>query len=507
MLKWITGSKVDHPLADPKGARELVAELPPHDFQKALDEISGWLEGLAEAEGLKLDRQLEVLELLDTAARPHHRKLVQEYLGMTRQQKFQETKLWTAGQRYAKALTDTYLACVKQYRDGANGASAVKKQIPVVIARTLRASAMRVKWTMLRYGPFEAGLWSGIGEIYDYSVAHGFEATELTIYPGALHGTGTIRAEFAKVLMLWSSSTDVLPPVKQEIADRTIAHFAKDFRVEPAMFAGALYAFDAAQDRPPVRLVGDAPPGETRVYLGPGEAPARLKELQTALESTGSVPSGVSLGASYPPDTVLPVWKHLALYWSDKPPARTSERRETTARITVVPGYFALLDELERDESDALNFSVSSAESWIVENVSDRGYGALVPASTTDWIRVGEIIGLQVEGAQQWGVGIIRRVMRDEQRQFRVGIEVISRGVTMVRISHVRGGESEYAVLLSGTPDQNGEVGLVMRAGRYDPNVSIELTGRSKSYRFLPSRMMDAGDDFDWATFKVAQPV
>jgi hypothetical protein len=28
---------------------------------------------------------------------------------------------------------------------------------------------------------------------------------------------------------------------------------------------------------------------------------------------------------------------------------------------------------------------VSAAESWVVENVSDGGYGALVPAATTDW--------------------------------------------------------------------------------------------------------------------------
>jgi hypothetical protein len=45
-----------------------------------------------------------------------------------------------------------------------------------------------------------------------------------------------------------------------------------------------------------------------------------------------------------------------------------------------------------------------------------------------------------------------------------------------------------------------------MRAGRYDPNVPIDITGRSKSYRFLPSRLKDAGDDYDWGMFKVARP-
>ena len=506
MLKWIVGSKVDHPLADPKQARTLVSELPPHDYLRALEEITGWLESLNSTEGFKLDRVFEITELLDGAAKNHHRKLVLEYLAMSRQQKFQENKLWTCGYNHSKALGDTYRAAVKQYQSGASGAGSVKKQVPVVIARALRALAMRVKWTMLRYGPFEPQLWASIGELYRYAVKSGFEATELVVYPG-VQGTSSIEQEYLKVLMLWASSADGLPPVKQEIAERTIAHFGKLFRLASAPFPGAIYAFDTGRDKPPVRLFGNPPTGDDVSFFGPGDAPAKLAEIVAAVERTGGLPSTVNLGAPYPAEAVLAVLRHLALYWSGKPPARAFERRATTARITVVPGYFGLLDELERDESDALNFSVSSAESWVVENVSENGYGALVPASTTDWIRVGEMIGLQVEGAQEWGVGMIRRVLRDEQRQYRVGIEIISRSVIMVRISQGESvQEGENAVLLSGTPDSNGEVGLVMRAGRYDPNLAIGITGRSKSYCFTPSRMMDAGDDFDWAMFKVSQP-
>jgi hypothetical protein len=163
-----------------------------------------------------------------------------------------------------------------------------------------------------------------------------------------------------------------------------------------------------------------------------------------------------------------------------------------------------LLDELERDEEDALNFTVSSTESWVVEDVSDNGFGALVPASATDWIRVGEIIGVRVEGSQHWGVGLVRRVSRDEQRECHVGIEMISHRVIVVRISAVAAtGESDTAILLSGTPDVNGEVGLVTRAGRFDPRSSVQVNGRTKSYVFVPSRLADAGDDFDWGLFQI----
>ena len=504
MLKWIVGSKVDHPLADPKQAKALVADLPQHDFQKALEEITSWLQSVNETEGFKLDRLFEIVELLDTTGKVHHRKLLLEYLAMSRQQKFQENKLWSAGHGFAKALDTLYLKAIRLYLGGASGAAAVKKQVPAAITRALRTLALEVKWTMLRYGPFEAKLWSSIGELHALARKGGFADTPIVLQPG-LHGTATVEQESLKVMMLWASSADVLPPLKQEIADRTIAHFSKLFRLADKPFPGALYMFNPAQDRPPTRLFGTPPDAPGSVFFGPGDAPAKLAEMIALIEQTGALPSTLILGAPYPADTVLSTLRHLAVYWSDKPPARASERVATTARITVVPGYFALLDELEREETDALNFSVSSAESWVVENASEKGYGALVPASTTDWIRVGEMIGVQVEGAPEWGVGIVRRVMRDAERQYHVGIEMISRSVIMVQISQGEAGrDGENAVLLSGSPDANGEIGMVMRAGRYDPNVAIELTGRSKTYTFQPSRMMDAGDDFDWATYTIA---
>lgn len=506
VLKWITGSKVDHPLADPKEAKALIAELPTTDYLKALEEITRWLESLAEAEGFKLDRLFEITELLDTTAQPHHRRLVNDYLTMSRQQKFHENKLWTTGYNYSKWLGEVYYQCVKQYRANAGGASAIKKSIPLIVARAMRAFAVQVKWTMLRYGPFEPRLWSALGELYRYAEKEGFAGTTLTIYPGA-RGTGTPAQEYLKVMMLWASSADVLAPIKQEIAERLVAYLAPDFRIGNAHFPGAMYAFNAAGERPPQRIFADVPQDPNIMFFGAGDAPKKIARITQAVETGGAVPSDVNLGATYTAEMMLPVLKHLALYWSDKPPSRASERRATTARITIVPGYHALVDELERDETDALNFSVSNAESWVVENVSENGYGALVPASTTDWLRVGEMIGVQVEGTQQWGIGIVRRVRRDEQRQYHVGIEIISRNVVMVRFSYPDSGrEPENAVLLSGAPDANGEVGVVLRPGRYDPNATVEVAGRTKSYRFAPSRMIDAGDDFDWAAYTVAQP-
>ena len=356
---------------------------------------------------------------------------------------------------------------------------------------------------MLRYGPFEPRLWSSIGELYRYAEKGGFANTSVAIYPG-LHGNGTVQQDYLKVLVLWASSADTLPPLKQEIAERAIAHFAGSFRLEATPFPGALYCFDPGRDKPPTRIMGNAANKPGLHCFGPGDAHAKLTQVIPVLEKEQTLPAELNLGRDYPADIVLAVFRHLALYWSEKPPARVAVRRAATARITVVPGYSQLLDELEREESDALNFSVPNAESWVVENQSDNGYGAMVPAATTDWIRVGELIGVQLEGSSGWAVALVRRVVRDDKRQYHVGIEIISRTAALVRISHGGAGrDPENAILLSTKPNAQGEVEALLRAGRFDVGNSLDITVNDAPHLLMPSRMVEAGEDFDLAMHKV----
>lgn len=84
MLKWIKGSRSEHPFADDKSAREFIAELPPLDPYKSLEELCYWLDTLGSAEDLKVPRVLEIIDLIDQAAKNHQRKLSQDYHGVLR---------------------------------------------------------------------------------------------------------------------------------------------------------------------------------------------------------------------------------------------------------------------------------------------------------------------------------------------------------------------------------------------------------------------------------------
>src|SRR5688572_8972753 len=134
-------------MADAKQARQLVSELPAHDAAKALAEITDWVDSMNSTEGFRPDRRFENLDLLDSAAKNHQRKLSQDYLTTPRQQKFQENKLWTSVSGFWRALGDGYILCVDQHESGSGGA-VVRKSLPVIVARALRVLTLQLKWLL-----------------------------------------------------------------------------------------------------------------------------------------------------------------------------------------------------------------------------------------------------------------------------------------------------------------------------------------------------------------------
>ncbi|MCW5575843.1 MAG: hypothetical protein KIT13_07075 [Burkholderiales bacterium] len=512
MLSFLKGEKIDHPMADAKKAREIVDELPA-DPLKALTEITHWLETLRDTKAFRVEKLFENVDLLDAAAKNHQRRLAQDYFGTARQQKFQEHRLWSGSYAFWKALSEAYLECVARFESGQTG-TAIRKSLPVIVARTLRTLTLQLKWILVRYGPVEPRVWSDIGRLYQVAEATGFADLTIQVYPGS-HGSGSVRQELLKALMLGVSSTDGLSPMRQELAERAVAHFSVDFRIARQPGPGCGYGFDIAGGKPPFRVIGGKALPATVRFFGAGDALAQLQKVEAAIRETGAIPSGVHLGGSYDKAAVLPVLHHLAAYWSDDAPARGAERRHTATRMTVLHGMAEILRVLDPANSDDLDFSApdtaeSTAESWIVENVSDGGCGAIIPAAKSDWVRVGALVGVKTEVAKHWGVGIIRRVTRDEHQQRRVGVQVLSKIAIPVRTGKSGGAFSpapaetaDSALLLSATPDSHGEVGLVLRESSYSARDSLDMVVNGKPYLLMPSRLAEGGEDFDWAMFKV----
>ena len=505
------GGKPDHPMADPKQARALISEFPGQDSAKALEEVTFWLDSVSRTDGFKLEYRFQLYDALDQAAKNHQRKLSQDYLATDRQEKFRETKLWNAIFEFWKTLGACYNQCIEEFQAGASGAGALKKDLPLVAARALRTLTLQLKWSALRYGPVDDRLWSELGRIYLFAESKRFAATPVDIYPGA-HGQGTVEREFLKSLMLGVSSTDGLTPLKQEIAERTVAHFGNLYEIGTQPSAGRNYYFDLSMRKPAARVMKTLDPSPMVRYFGAGKALPALHALIEDIKAKNGIPSDVNLGGTYDVDLVRSVLMHLAMYWSDKPPARSSERRKIATRLTVVHGLDQVLRCIRPAEQDlSLDFQAKNAgESWIVENISDGGFGAIVPQVKGDWLKVGGLLGVQTETSKFWGVGVVRRLTRDEFQQRRVGIQLISQAINHVMLSGAGNVSSiqalrdgEPAVLLSTGPDKHGDISLLLRIGTYVSTQALEMSVRGKRYYLMPRRLVEGGDDFDLCKFKV----
>lgn len=507
MLSWIKGTQSDHPLAEDKAARELIAELPANDSFKALEELSYWLDSLKGAGDLKLGRQFEIIDLIDQAAKNHQRKLSQDYLaGSARLKKVQEIRIWNTSFSFWKQLADAYQLCLTRYRAGAGGWSALKGPSPTIVARAMRAISLQLKWQLLRYGPVAPRLWEEYGTLFAYAEEKAFITTKVEVYPGKF-GDSTVQREFVKGLMLAISSTDSLLPAKLEIAERVVAQFSEFFVLSRQPAKGCHYYIDLTTGKGPARMVSRLQMTPGLRFFGPGSAAQELEKLIAVLQADGVVPSNVNLGGIFDPELVLEVLRHLGRYWAPVPPARGEERRRSVSRISVIHHFDEILATISSDTED-LAFD-NSAETWTVENESAGGYGALLPQTKGDWLKVGTLLGVKLEHGAAWGAGIVRRLSAYDLKQRYVGIQVFSKGATAVKIAPAGSSAiAQDAILLpSSTSDSSGtgEMSLLLRPGVFSEKKTYEMQAYGRSYLLVPKKLLEVGDDFDMARFRVMQ--
>ena len=509
MLKWIKGSESDHPLADDKAARELIAALPALDPYKSLEELCYWLDTLGSAEELKLPRVLEIIDFIDQAAKNHQRKFSLDYLNSSaRLQKFQEIRIWNTVFAFWKQLADAYQMCLTRFQAGANGWGALKGQMPMVVARGLRALALQLKWQLLRYGPVEQRVWEQMGRLYAYAEERGFAIPPVVVYPG-LFGESTVQREFLNGLMLNVSSTDSLLPVKLEIAERIVAQFSEFFVINRQPAKGCHYYFDLNAGKVPARVMSRLQMTPGLRFFGPGSAAQELEKLIATIQADGVVPSSINLGGTFDPEVALETLRHLARYWAPMPPARNEERRVCVSRMSVVHDFDEIVSTVS-GETQELSFD-STVEIWTVENESNGGYGALVPQAKSDWLRVGSLLGIKLSESASWGVGIVRRLSAYDHKQRYVGIQVLTKGATVVKLAPVGAAddpELESALLLpSIANDTKGaaEMNLLLKPGAFSLRKSMEMRAYERSYLLVPRKLMEGGHDFDMARFRVMQ--
>jgi len=299
--------------------------------------------------------------------------------------------------------------------------------------------------------------------------------------------------EFMKALMLAASSPDCLMPLDIELAERVVAHFSAAFLISNTHQPQSTYNWvDLASGTPPKRLTQTPPASPSLRFFAAGGAIAQLDNMIRVVQS-GAVPADLNLGGAYEPEKVLTVLQHLKMYWAATPPVRKNDRYAVKHRLTVVNGFEGILARL-KEGGDA------SAESWVTENISAGGIGAVLEKAQGDWLRIGKLVGLSVEGGSgACSVGMVRRCSRLPQQQSSVGIRTFAKESFAVTL-----GEQE-ALLLNDGRALKEEALVCQREGAFDKRNSPTMAFDGHTYLLIPMEVSVAGDDFELARYKVMQ--
>ncbi len=490
LLGLFKSNKSEHPLSDPKEAKEALGTLSGADTRTFVDEIGVWLQSITASESLKLERRAELVLQLDEAGSSNARRLARDYL-TSAHSRSREFRFWQSGTSYWESL-------IAAYRDVLTRAEAAKNSLkqfqPLIHARMLNAFGAMLKWEQFRYGPIDANLWHAAGETY---LAAGKTAPRpLKLYEG-WPGETSVEREYLRLLVFHAASPCNLLPLEIELVERLLAHFLPMFVFTDKVTPENVYWIDAAKQMPPTRLLRVPEPAATLRYFSTGAALSSIEVLRGRIQQTHEIPADVPLGGQYPPEVVIKVLDHLAISCAPNPPVRNHDRQRVKSLLAVIHGMAEIRQRLQGDEG------TQDGETWVAEDVSIGGLGAQVSLVNNDWLKVGVLVGMRPEGSEHWLIGIVRRFARDTQSIGAVGVETLGRTPSTVLLECV--GVKHEGILLDSALGVGDQARVLIPLLAWEDYMPATILCDGVIAKLAPRSIFLQGSDFMVGVYRVEE--
>jgi hypothetical protein len=505
MLSTLFGKKSDNPIADIKSAQALLDDLPKNDAFRSLAELTEFIELLSvHTDEFKLDHHFAVLRLFDDAAQPYVRKLVREYFTPFEINKFQENRLWLALSNWSRHVAKAYFMVFAAYCNNERGSSAIKAQVPLLAARAVHATMWHLKYVCSHYGQVDIAIWANLGKLYKHAEQLKYVDMPVSLYPGLI-GNTTVKLETGPLMVWYDSGLSALSPLYIHLTERIVAHYRSAIDIHNEVGQNSRLSFDLNRPAEPTRINMGATAHPAMRFIGMPGMQAKLEDLMKVLKKN-IVPDDINLGGNYEAEVVKNAVQYL-LNYVIAPPVRRNTRRTATVTLSVVDSFDKIVEHI----GAGLNFGEGEEElpHWVTEEISASGFSTVIPVKGSGSIGIGSLLGTQPEGLPQWGVAVVRRLVRDDAKnELRVGAEILSNHIAGVVLNQNRvpGGAIENgqpALWLYGRQnDATGETQLLMRADTFSPGRSLQIQLDGKTYLLMPNGLQEKGLDYDLAKFR-----
>lgn len=529
------GEKPDHPLFDMDETKRLISELPQDDPRKALEDISFWLESIKDAKGFTPELRSDVIMRVDVAGQVLHNELLHRYLEAPHLRDFQGLHMWKGMHAFAQALAAAYTASLDEYQQTGKHTHELTERMPLICVRQLQAVATQMKLELMRYIDIDAATWEMLYAGYRFAEATQCTETMVLAYPGHVIHTSPQR-ELLHALVMFISSPDTLAADQLEVSYRIAARMNSFFEISDTAESGFTYQFDLASVAPPHRVEHDKPVAESTRYFSAAKAVGALQKIVTQNEED-PIWRERRFGSEFTPAGKLTVLKHLMTYWAAEPPHRHLERRAINASIEVAHSFRTISQivthidaghDAEQDAGDARKRAridlvaqeeiAYTTETWNITDMSANGLGAVLGGTQGGWIKIGDLCALKPANAQQWWVGMIRRLHTDSAGKVHVGIEILTKKPASVwirvlgkgaeRASNWETSSGSFAydylpvILLPDEHNSYLHATLLMESGKFVIDTQHQMMMGEKSRDIKLTQLLAEGEDFEQVGFE-----
>ena len=547
------------PLATLKAVTAWMNELPLGDVYAAHEKVVAALIDFNEKHESFTKERLDVLIHLDEHAREMQHTLCQQYLRNPRMSKVIESRLWNAIHAYYWEMTRGYHAFIMDYVANPT-TSNIRQSIPLITTRAIHDFARVFKWRTFRCEKVEDRLWKRLHNLFHFAEFERFEHELLTPYPGAESPT-CCADEYVHALMLDTVNTGAFYPKQIELLDFWLVDWARLMRLDKEFDADRHIYFVNLLEGQGARRVRKAEASENRRYWGTSELVAHIEELRAKILN-GEVPAKLGLSEDCRLPGCLDFLDDIARMWAPmvQRVQRKHERTRVMKMIEVVYGlneicagvkqdnqetaqeqtsentlnltYEEMLDVrlygfvTQRTQAKLENLKESKViaqppvnERWVMENESEKGYGATLNEVNNDWIRLGKLVALKPERGSHWRIGVIRRMNKLASSQHYVGIEILSDSPAMAMFKpHQAKANSGYLIngvdavdvvlpiaglLLPGEGESVKQLGLIIDSSEYAMGRVLEFGTNAKNHTIRLKDVVERGDDWVRCGFSV----
>jgi cyclic-di-GMP-binding protein len=464
-----TAQKEDGPISSLNAAAKWIEQLPLGDALKAHTALLSEIRRSNEHLATPTKAHLEVLMLMDEKAQDLRETLVRQYLRNARMNRTVESQLWHEVYSLLWETARAYHAYILSLNESPNN-SWLKPYLPVMTLRLLRTFRSLMKWRATRYLQLGDKIWLRLHNLYRLAEAEGFHMTALHAYPTDSQAA-TCEAEYLHCLMLQQAHAGTLYPRQLDIVDRWLAKWSAVFLAVSAYLDLNHHTFniDLAMDRGP-RRIRNAENEKTYRYWATKKLVAHLVELRDSLKD-GAAPNELGLSEDVRPAEAMELLDHLVRQWSPLMgrEQRRQPRQVTKKLVSVAHGLSDIIgcvrhgsgeedavytpnlayDEIvdvhvygfvtartrERaPQTTPVPKGLNGVETWVMQDESECGYGAVVETRQADWLRVGVLTAIQLDRDGTWALGVLRRLSRINDTESSVGIETIPDKVSVVML-------------------------------------------------------------------------